>query len=1280
MGGKSSTSTQQVQIPPSVLAQYNAVNARATDTASTPFQQYGGQFVAPVNQQQSAGIAGTNAAANEAQPYFGAATGTLGQAQAGVNPINQYATGLAAGSAGAVNPGALDVDRYISPYLKDVVGSESALLNQNNQQQQAGQLGTAIQSGAFGGDRTGIAAANLEQQQNLANANIYSNLLNQGYNTALGTAQQQQGVNLEAGQANRAALGSAATNLAGIGQTAYGEGANTATELAGLGAGAQTAGLQGAQAQIGAGTLQQQTQQAQDSALYNQFLQQQSYPFQVDQFLANIAEGTGALSGSTTTTTQPGGVFSDTRLKHDIKKIGELYDGQHIVSYKMHGDPRTRIGLIAQDVKKKHPDAVGLAKGYQIVDYGKATEEAANRGHFYAGGVVPIRQAHASGGGAVWEPGAFADGGTPYGASDGPYDLGSILASQQAMYAPMQHRRDIPNQGGVGGHQLTVASGSPTPPPSGASNVNQTIGLGEKGYKLYSHFNSPTYSGPTPGVAPAAAESSAGSGDLTASLGAADTGAAAGAAAPVAAEAAAPAAEAAAGSAAGAAGTAAAGAAGAGSVGAGTETAAALAAEYAAAYAAAAAAAAKRGGRIRGKLAAGGTPYEGLAAGSPYTDSGGEIDIPDTENTAHLQSPGALKKQPTGLQTAMTLGSEQGASNALGSIFSNQALARGGIAGRHGYDDGGDVPDMLPEQTVEAARPSPIEYTGGVSNTDAAPMKTEAPRGVAAGESDAPKDHWWKHAENVVPLLSGLAAMGTAPTRSWGTALAAGLGAGAESYLPAHQQQADIQARQIQNQIAQTKLNAYRQPPAQIPGAQPSDAPDPSAPLPDRLRKQYAVNTARTPQEFTDFNQAQNQSMLVGKAPIEKANAAYQNRIKTQQFQNQQDAQKNYDAAYHTATHSQDPALRASAASAADAYRQWTGDQFETQDGVLLNKRTTQPPIGAEAQRISPQTYTELMARAVAKNPVPTGVPGETVLMPNWQIAGAKSAQEYVASLPPPGTPGAGTDATPSAPTQAAPTRQAAPAVAPRVAPQKIVPTAPARAATAPTSPTTANAFADPEYKLPAIKRQIGLTPGKDVEKQVEATSEKRKLLQEDAEQTAQSSAASLQFGLAAKQIMDSKGKPVTGLFGPAAKTISSVFGGVNATNYQEVAKYLGNLAVQTGKGNFPNATQKEVGLQFEQLSPSTAQTESALRDLLDANIRTSQYTLDTANRAGKYLDRAGYNGDPQQFFRWNQAHFPREDLSKQAPSTAGTQEGAVGTSKSGKPIVFANGHWQYKP
>ena len=52
MGGKTTTSTSQVQIPPEVLARYNAVNARAEDVAQKPFQIYStdpAAFVAQLN-------------------------------------------------------------------------------------------------------------------------------------------------------------------------------------------------------------------------------------------------------------------------------------------------------------------------------------------------------------------------------------------------------------------------------------------------------------------------------------------------------------------------------------------------------------------------------------------------------------------------------------------------------------------------------------------------------------------------------------------------------------------------------------------------------------------------------------------------------------------------------------------------------------------------------------------------------------------------------------------------------------------------------------------------------------------------------------------------------------------------------------------------------------------------------------------------------------------------------------------------------------------------------
>ena len=199
MGGKSTNSTSQVQIPPAVLSQYQSLTANADQIATTPFQQYGGQFVAPVNSEQQTGIANTNTAANEAQPYYGAATSTLGSAQSGVNPINSAATGLAGASAEQVNAQPLtgqDVNQYLSPYLGDVLGTTNALANQNNSIAQSGALGTAISSGAFGGDRTGIAAANLNQQNQLAEQATDANILNTGYNTALSNAQQQQGVNL----------------------------------------------------------------------------------------------------------------------------------------------------------------------------------------------------------------------------------------------------------------------------------------------------------------------------------------------------------------------------------------------------------------------------------------------------------------------------------------------------------------------------------------------------------------------------------------------------------------------------------------------------------------------------------------------------------------------------------------------------------------------------------------------------------------------------------------------------------------------------------------------------------------------------------------------------------------------------------------------------------------------------------------------------------------------------------------------------------------------------
>ena len=70
-----------------------------------------------------------------------------------------------------------------------------------------------------------------------------------------------------------------------------------------------------------------------------------------------------------------GGLFalSDERAKEDKKQIGKTKDGLGIYSYRYKGDPETRIGLMAQEVAKKKPQAVAKRRdGLMAVDYREA--------------------------------------------------------------------------------------------------------------------------------------------------------------------------------------------------------------------------------------------------------------------------------------------------------------------------------------------------------------------------------------------------------------------------------------------------------------------------------------------------------------------------------------------------------------------------------------------------------------------------------------------------------------------------------------------------------------------------------------------------------------------------------------------------------------------------------------------------------------------------------------------------------------------------------------------
>lgn len=79
--------------------------------------------------------------------------------------------------------------------------------------------------------------------------------------------------------------------------------------------------------------------------------------------------GGAALMAPTGTFTGPTGMFSDRRLKTNIKQIGVADNGLNIYSYNYVWGGPAHIGYMADEVEKVAPDAVGKFGGYKTVNY-----------------------------------------------------------------------------------------------------------------------------------------------------------------------------------------------------------------------------------------------------------------------------------------------------------------------------------------------------------------------------------------------------------------------------------------------------------------------------------------------------------------------------------------------------------------------------------------------------------------------------------------------------------------------------------------------------------------------------------------------------------------------------------------------------------------------------------------------------------------------------------------------------------------------------------------------
>jgi hypothetical protein len=253
-GGGASSGTQETiqREAPGVESRKLALYDEAVKLAQQPVSIPAYQVAGPTGLEQTG--------------FQQAATTGVGQ-----QAVGQGITSLQAGLGSAF--GAPNVSQFFNPY-------QSYVTDEINRQAQIGQnqlAAQAVQAGAFGGGREGVQRAELDR----ARLETIGQSQAQGFQTALGAAQQQQGLQAQAGLQTGQALGQF-----GAQQQAMQQG-----DIQSL---LQAGGVQRA--------LGQQALEAQRATS----LAQQYEPYQRVEFLKNVMTNLPTGQSSITATTAPG--------------------------------------------------------------------------------------------------------------------------------------------------------------------------------------------------------------------------------------------------------------------------------------------------------------------------------------------------------------------------------------------------------------------------------------------------------------------------------------------------------------------------------------------------------------------------------------------------------------------------------------------------------------------------------------------------------------------------------------------------------------------------------------------------------------------------------------------------------------------------------------------------------------------------------------------------------------------------------------------------------------
>jgi len=260
------TSTTTTTIPEYAKPYAERALGKAEALTDAPYQTYGGERLAASTPEQQAA---RQAVAGMTLPgQFAAGTGLAGAGGLGALGAGQTYIGM------ATSPGAQQA--FMSPYMQNVVDVQKQEALRDAQKGQLMQNLGAARQGTYGGARQLLAGT--ERERNLQDQ--LARIQATGSQSAFDRAQQAMQFGTTAGiQGAQAATQAGAT----LGQ---------------LGIGQQQTGIDLAKAQEAFGGLGRAEQQAALDIAYQDFLQQQRYPYAQLGFMSDILRGSGNLAAT----------------------------------------------------------------------------------------------------------------------------------------------------------------------------------------------------------------------------------------------------------------------------------------------------------------------------------------------------------------------------------------------------------------------------------------------------------------------------------------------------------------------------------------------------------------------------------------------------------------------------------------------------------------------------------------------------------------------------------------------------------------------------------------------------------------------------------------------------------------------------------------------------------------------------------------------------------------------------------------------------------------------